>query len=322
VTSASVVVCTRNRAALLSRCITSIAAQRPPERYVEIIVVDNASTDSTPTVARRLQQEFDGVRYAYESRLGLSRARNHGIRIARGDLLLFIDDDATAQPGWLDAVHDAFARPDVAAVAGRIRLDHSTPRPRWFGPDVEQLFSGLDLGERPRLLGPREWPFGSNMSVRRAVAIDLGGFPEELGRVGDSLLSNEETAFFEQLRRRGQRIAYAPAAVVEHDLPQERLTLRYLTRRAYAQGRSDARLHERLVADGGSWFDGRPSAAFVRVTLRGWRRCAVELQRGRDRPGALARQLATRATALGFAVERSRPRGVNARAMSTAGSTG
>ncbi len=320
-TSASVIVCTRNRAALLSRCITSVAAQRQPERHVEIIVVDNASTDCTPTVARRLRQEFDDIRYAYEPALGLSRARNHGIRIARGDLLLFVDDDATAQPGWLGAMHDAFTPPEVAAVAGRIRLDHSTPRPRWFGPDVEQLFSGFDLGEHARLLGPREWPFGSNMAVRRALALDLGGFPEELGRVGDSLMSNEETAFFEQLRRQGLRIAYAPTAVVEHDLPPERLTIRYLTRRAYAQGRSDARLHERLVADGGSWFDGRASHALARVTVRGWRRCLVQLQSRGDRPGALARQLATRSAALGFAIERSRQRGVKARTTSDAGST-
>jgi glycosyltransferase involved in cell wall biosynthesis len=306
VTTASVIVCTRNRAALLTRCIASIAAQHRSGTGVEVVVVDNASADSTATVARRLQDEFDDLRYAYEPVVGLSRARNHGIRIATGEVLVFIDDDAVAQPGWLDAMLDAHRASEVAAVAGRVRLDSSAARPWWFVPEVEQLFSGLDLGDRPRLLEPREWPFGTNMSVRRSVAIDLGGFPEELGRAGGSLLSNEETAFFEHLRRRGLRIAYAPGAVVEHALPPDRLTIRYLARRAYAQGRSDARLHERLLADGGSWFDGRPSHALARVTLRGWRRCLVELRSPDERRGALAQQLATRSAALGFAVERSR----------------
>jgi GT2 family glycosyltransferase len=317
-TSASVIVCTRNRAALLSQCIASIAAQRSRAANVEIIIVDNASTDDTAAVARCLQREMHGIRYAYEPVLGLSRARNHGIRLATGELLLFIDDDATAEPGWLDAILDAYGRRDVSAVAGRIRLDSSVPRPWWFVPEVEQLFSGLDLGERPRLLAAREWPFGTNMSVRHEIAVELGGFPEELGRTGDSLLSNEETAFFAQLRRRGLRIAYAPAAVVEHALPRDRLTIRWLTRRSYAQGRSDARLHERLVEDGESWFDGRSSRALARVTVRGWRRCVVQLLDRDERRGALAQQLATRTAALGFAIERRRLGDATVRYPSTA----
>ena len=305
-TSASVIVCTHDRAALLPRCIESIAAQRRPASEVEIVIVDNASTDDTAAIARRLQQRMDGLRYAYEPTLGLSRARNHGIGIATGDVLLFIDDDATAQDGWLDSMLAAYRNEQVSGVAGRIRLDSEVPRPWWFVPEVEQLFSCLDLGDTPRLLAPREWPFGTNMSVRRDVAVQFGGFPEDLGRVGECLLSSEETAFFEQLTRRGLRIAYEPGAVVVHALPRERLTIRWLTRRAYAQGRSEARLHEYLVADGGSWFDARTSNAVARVALRGWRHCVTELIRRGNRRSVLAQQVAVRGRALGFAVERTR----------------
>jgi glycosyltransferase involved in cell wall biosynthesis len=304
--NASVIVCTHDRAPLLARCIDSIAVQRRSTNTVEIIVVDNASTDDTATIARGLERRVAGLRYAYEPRLGLSRARNLGIRMAAGELLMFIDDDATVQDGWLDAMLAAYQEQRVAGVAGRIRLDATQPRPAWFVPEVEELFSGLDLGDERRLLAPREWPFGTNMSVRRDVALELGGFPEDLGRVGSCLLSSEETAFFEQLARRGLRIAYAPGAVVVHALPRDRLTIRYLTRRAFAQGRSEARLHEHLVEDGGSWLDGRPSRAIARATLRGWRRCFTRLLR-RDRwTGVLAQELVLRSTALGFAVERSR----------------
>jgi glucosyl-dolichyl phosphate glucuronosyltransferase len=306
VTSASVIVCTHDRSSLLARCIDSIAVQRRAASEVEIIVVDNASTDDTATIARGLQHRVEGLRYAFEPTLGLSRARNHGIGIAAGQLLVFIDDDATAQQGWLDAMLAAYRDPRVCGVAGRIRLDASEPRPAWFVPEVEQLFSALDLGEQQRLLAPREWPFGTNMSVRREVAVELGGFPEDLGRVGSSLLSSEETAFFEQVARRGLHVAYEPGAVVVHALPRDRLTIRFLTRRAFAQGRSEARLHERLVADGGSWHDGRPSRAIARATLRGWRRCFVRLMRQDGWSGVLAQELALRSTALGFAIERSR----------------
>jgi glycosyltransferase involved in cell wall biosynthesis len=306
VTSASVIVCTHDRSALLARCIDSIAAQRRSTNEVEIIVVDNASTDDTSTIVHGAQQRVDGLRYTYEPTLGLSRARNHGIRIATGEVLMFIDDDATAEDGWLDAMFAAYQDPQVSGVAGRIRLDTTERRPAWFVPQVEQLFSGLDLGDEQRLLAPREWPFGTNMSVRRDVAVELGGFPEDLGRIGGSLLSSEETAFFEQLARRGLSVAYVPDAVVVHALPRERLTIRYLGRRAFAQGRSEARLHEHLVEDGGSWLDGRPSRAIVRATLRGWRRCCVQLIRRDSWSGVLAHELAIRSTALGFAVERSR----------------
>jgi len=306
VTSASVIVCTHDRAQLLPRCIESIAATRRSANDVEIVIVDNASTDRTAAVVRRLQERFAGVRSAYEPRLGLSRARNHGIRVATGEHLLFIDDDAVPDDGWIDAMLAAYANPPVAAVAGRIRLDPAAARPWWFVPEVEQLFSGLDLGETRRLLGPGEWPFGTNMSVRRDVAVELGGFPEELGRVGECLLSNEEIAFFAQLTRRGLEITYEPTAVVEHALPRDRLTLRYLTRRAYAQGRSEARLHERLLADGGSWFDDRATHAVARASIRGWRRCITDLISRDERRGVLAQQVATRSAALGFAVERSR----------------
>jgi glycosyltransferase involved in cell wall biosynthesis len=321
VTSASVIVCTHDRGRLLPRCIESVAAQRSTASDVEIVIVDNASTDGTAAVVRDLQQRFPGIRSAYEPTLGLSRARNHGIEVATGELLLFIDDDAVAGNGWIDAMLGAYDGTTVSGVAGKIELDPTMPRPWWFVPDVEPLFSGLDLGDAPRLLAPREWPFGTNMSVRRDVAVELGGFPEQLGRVGADLLSNEETAFFEQLTRRGQRIAYEPRAVVVHALPRDRLTLRYLSRRAYAQGRSEARLHELLAADGGSWFDGRPSRAVARASVRGWRSCVTQLAQREERRGVLAQQVATRSRALGFAVERSRRPAPSERSRPRAGWT-
>jgi glycosyltransferase involved in cell wall biosynthesis len=305
-TRASVIVCTHNRAALLTRCVERVAAQTRERPDVEIVVVDNASTDGTAIVARELQRRVEGLRCSYEPMLGLSRARNHAMQVADGELLLFIDDDAIVHDGWLDAMLAAYADTEVSAVAGKIQLDSVARRPWWFVPEVDHLFSAFDLGERPRLLVAGECPFGANMSVRHDAALQAGGFPEDLGRVGAGLLSYEETAFFANMMRRGMAIAYEPRAVVTHALPSERLTIRYLVRRSYAQGRSEARLHERLVAEGGSWFDGSVSHALARATLRGWRGCAVHLTQRGERRGVLAQELERRSTALGFALERVR----------------
>jgi GT2 family glycosyltransferase len=298
-----VIVCTHNRSRLLARCIDSVVRQLRPEFDVEILVVDNASTDDTAAVVQRAHEGCSAVRYVFEPVLGLSHARNRGIGEARGDILMFTDDDATVNDGWLAETLAGFEAPGTSAVGGPIRLDVEGPWPRWMGPGVTTMFSHLDLGDARRPLSSREGPFGTNMAVRRDVAETLGGFRADLGRVGAKLISDEEFEFFVRLERHGGSITYLPDAVVTHAVPAERARLGWLLRRAFAQGRSHARLHQHLAADGWSWFDGRIPSAFSRCALRGWRLLARNLARGPDRRAELVVELTRRVSALGFAFE-------------------
>lgn len=116
--SISVVIITRSRCVQLTRCLASLLRlDRPPD---ELIVVDNASRDATREMVQNYQAPFP-VRYAYVPEVGYSTARNAGVRIARGEVITFIDDDATVEPEWLTLIENAFLRdPRIGMVGGSI----------------------------------------------------------------------------------------------------------------------------------------------------------------------------------------------------------
>jgi glycosyltransferase involved in cell wall biosynthesis len=253
VVGASVVVCTRNRAGRLGDCLASLADQiATAGRTVEVVVVDNGSTDGTAGVVRGWCALDPGNRrHVSEPVAGLSRARNRGVAAARGEVVLFIDDDATAPRGWV-AAHlaayrrDADADADVVGVGGPVALRWPEGRPPWLAPRLEHWFSALDHGDRAVPFPPPHGPYGTNMSVRRAAFAAVGGFDERLGRRGRSLVSSEEADLFARVWAGGGRVVYEPAALVLHGVTRDRLTRRWVVRRGWAQGRSNAR--RRLLA--------------------------------------------------------------------------
>jgi glycosyltransferase involved in cell wall biosynthesis len=298
----SVIVCSHNRRASLQRCLEHVAVQLGAFDDVELVVVDNASTDGTAEMLRGWRGRVDQFRSAHEPSVGISRARNRALGIAAGEVLVFVDDDAIVADGWLRAMLEACEQGPAAAIAGRVELAWPGQPPRWLVPELERLFSGLDLGDEPRVLEAGEWPFAVNMSVRRDVALSLGGFDTRLGRVGRTLISNEEIDFCARLRRHGWTIGYEPRAVVTHVVPSERVSPSFVLRRAFAQGRSDARFHRKL-SEGESGFDGRTGRALARATVLGWRGCARRLHASTNRRGQLLYEAVRRAAASGFAVE-------------------
>jgi glycosyltransferase involved in cell wall biosynthesis len=247
-----VVICTRNRVGLLAECLASVARQEVASGPLEIVVVDNGSRDGTPAWLRAWASEDpDNRRALSEPRAGLSEARNRGAEICRRDVLLFIDDDATAHDGWASAHLERYADERVAALAGRVELDWPAGRPRWLTPELEYWYSALDLGPEVVSLEPPRHPYGANMSVRRRDFLDAGGFAHELGRRARSLVSSEEHELADRLRACGGRIEYAPASVVSHHVIPERLRRRWILRRGWAQGRGNARM-QRLAGSTGS----------------------------------------------------------------------
>ena len=246
---ASVVVCSRNRAEHLRTCLAHLADQVVPDgTRVEVLVVDNGSTDGTPAVLDAWRAADPEHRRATdEPRAGLSRARNRGVADARGEVVLFIDDDAVAPRGWVAAHLATYRRdPAVSAVGGPVSLRWPDGRPGWLAPRLEHWFSALDHGDRAVAFPPPHGPYGTNMSLRRAVFEAVGGFDERLGRRGRSLVSSEEADLFARVWEGGGRVAYEPAALVLHGVTRDRLSRRWVVRRGWAQGRSNAR--RRLMA--------------------------------------------------------------------------
>jgi glycosyltransferase involved in cell wall biosynthesis len=259
VISASVVVCTRSRADRLTGCLAHLSDQVPAGvgGEVEVVIVDNGSTDRTADVAAAWCTQDPGRRrLVAEPVAGLSRARNRGIAVARGDVVLFLDDDAVAPRGWVAAHLAAYERdPLVVAVGGPVVLRWPDGRPRWLAPRLDHWFSALDHGEEAGPFPPPHGPYGTNMSVRRG-ALDAaaraapggGPFDHRLGRRGRSLVSGEEGDLFERLWAAGGAIAYEPAALVLHAVTPDRLRRRWVLRRGWAQGRSNALRHAARLA--------------------------------------------------------------------------
>lgn len=234
----SVVICTLNRRRLLMDAVTSVLGDIADG--VELIVVDNGSTDGSIQAVEELERHDPRVVLVREPRLGLSHARNAGIAAASGRVVAFLDDDAVVAPGWGAAILDAFsARAGVAAVGGKSTLAWPEERrPAWLPARYEPYYSGVDYGsERTRLESPRI-PYGVNMALDRAWLKRLGGFDTGLGRKGRSLISCEEQDLFLRLRAAGGEIWYEPDAAVYHRVDAARTRRSWLVRRCFAQGRT------------------------------------------------------------------------------------
>ncbi len=237
--AATVVVCTRNRSRALEGACRAVLGLPAPFAW-ELLLVDNASTDDTLEVARALATGDPRVRVAVEPVLGLSAARNLGVRLARSALVVFLDDDAEPQPGWFEAWEAAFADPEVAAAGGPVDPEWAGALPDWVGPEFLPYLSVWDRGPEAHDLVYNELPRGANVAFRRAALERYGDFDPRLGRCGRSLRSCEEIELCLRLERGGERIRYAPGARVRHRVETDRLTPTWMLKRFAAQGFSEA----------------------------------------------------------------------------------
>jgi GT2 family glycosyltransferase len=226
--SASVIVPTRRRAPYLDVALASIAPQARAAN-AEIVVVDDGGDPVTKEVAER-----HGAAYvALTPARGLNAARNAGAAHAGGDLLVYVDDDVRARPGWLQALVDADAREpqDVGALTGPIIARFEDHRFRTCGREGPPI-TFFDLGPGD-VDAAHAW--GANMAVRRAALDRVGPFDEAIGGAGD------EQEWQERLRAGGGRIRYVAAAALEHRRAGDDARLRALMGAAYARGRASRR---------------------------------------------------------------------------------
>jgi len=241
----SAIVCTFNRAALAVSCVAGLLNQTLPESDFEILVVDNGSSDGT---RERLRAEFGnapGLRILDEPRAGLSRARNTGWHAAQGEILAFVDDDAIADPNWLESIVRGFetAIPRPGIIGGRVLPKWEIPLPRWVPAHVVIFLTILDWGPEARPMAEGDLALGCNLAVTQAAMAAVGGFDERLGRRGKKLLSWEDLELQQAVRAAGYSSRYEPAAVVHHLIPAERLTRRWMRKRVYWEGVSLGRRH-------------------------------------------------------------------------------
>jgi GT2 family glycosyltransferase len=253
----TVAICTRNRARLLEAAVASALGQRTDD--TELLIVDNASTDGTAELSARLVAGSAGVRYCCEETLGLSAARNTALTRARGTFVIFLDDDAVAEPGWLAAYRRFLSAPPsagIAVVGGGVEPEYEVPPPSWYDPQS----TTLDLGDPSRRVSARGGPWGCNIAYRREAALQAGGFACDLGRKGSFLGLHEEGEFNRRLELAGSQVWWLPEARIRHFVAAERLTLRWQLRNGCCGGRSSAAMRLRTKLRGRDrlpWMLGR-----------------------------------------------------------------
>lgn len=240
----TVVICTHNRAPILADTLAGLARVAVPPGGVELVLVDNASSDATAEVWRRHSNRFPfPVRYVYEERLGLSHARNRGIAEASGSVVAFLDDDAVPERDYVVGLLSVYERfPDAGCVGGRVILRWPDPPPAWWRPELDHHLSAIDLGDGIHHLRHPQCPVGANISFRRDLFGAGIAFDPTLGRVGKKLWGGEEAALCLEVERRGLATYYAPDSVVRHLAETSRANLSYLYRKSVLHGRSAARL--------------------------------------------------------------------------------
>lgn len=275
----SVVVCayTLDRWQDLRAAIESVLAQDPPADEVVLVV------DHNQALHERASNELHGVRVVpNQRRRGLSGGRNTGVAVSHGDVVAFLDDDATAEPGWTRRLLAPYGDPRVVGVGGLVRPWWSTRRPVWFPPEFDWVV-GCSYRGLPERAAPVRNFIGANMSFRRTELLAVGGFLDALGRVGTRpVASCDETDLCLRIAARdpGAVLLYEPAAEIRHRVPESRTHWSYFRSRCYVEGLSKALVARRSGSG--------PALASERVYLRSTitRALARSLLRA-GRPGAL-----------------------------------
>lgn len=254
-------ICTYDRYDTLQKAIASLREQSLADGDFEILVIDNSRDHVKSKAQSEDYLRIPNLRWIVEKTPGLSNARNVATRLAQAPIIAFMDDDAAAAPRWLEALLAVFGEFGKTAqvVAGRVDPLWAAARPDWLSDNLLGYVSVVNWGGATRFAGEQEWAAGTNIAFRVEALTSVDGFPVHLGRKhgGQALLSNDESDVIEKMAAKGARLIYAPDAIVQHLVPEERLTQSWFRRRAAWQAVSDYLMNtERAFANAPSGWRG------------------------------------------------------------------
>jgi len=173
--------------------------------------------------------------------LGASAARNIGIRVAQGDVLAFLDDDAVADQNWVENLVDSYKELQAMAVGGKILPLWLPAKPAYFPEELYWLVGATHKGFAEDAVVEVRNVFASNMSFRKEVFEQVGFFNESLGfsNQGKSYVQGSEAEFALRMTSKlGKRVIYNPRAVVYHITPVSKARIGLLLKRSFYQGYS------------------------------------------------------------------------------------
>ena len=232
----SVVICTYSmeRYDVFSECVDSVLAQSYEPLEVVIVV------DGNPEVFDRVESDFghhdNMVLHDNNENQGVSYSRTKGAELASGDVVAFIDDDGVAEPEWIETFVETYESTDAVAVGGYVAPDWVVEKPDFFPEEFYWLVGCTEIGFAEDGEVVRNG-YGSNVSYRREVFLDVGGYDVNTGRKGDQhIQAHEAPVGIRICEEYGQGVMYVKDAVVYHRLFDYRGEFRWLAFRSFWQG--------------------------------------------------------------------------------------
>jgi glycosyltransferase involved in cell wall biosynthesis len=301
-TTASVLIATFNRAALLDECLQHLARQSFASGD-EVLIADNGSTDRTADVVARHAATFPVplIRLSVPTP-GKSHAVAAALRAASAEIVAFTDDDVEVGPEWLPALKQAFAEPTIGLAGGPVAPRWERPAPSWLQLTQRSRLGAplglLDYGDVDAPLGSRTL-LGANMAVRRSVLDQVGGYAVHLGKLRGTLLSGEDHELCQRIQAAGFGARFVAAARVRHWVPADRMRIGYFLDWFYWSGIT----HAAMDADPGGDSPVLSMPYLVRQFAAGVVGAAAYAATGRL-PAAIDRLLDS-AFAVGYAVRRA-----------------
>jgi len=265
----SVAICTCNRSGLLDKTLTEMRKlEIPPGLEWELLIVNNNCTDNTDEVIARHAGALP-IRRLFEPKPGLSNGRNCAVAAARGELLVWTDDDVLVDPRWLAEYAQGMELwPSASFFGGLILPWFEQPTPSWLR-HVHGGFASRDLGPEPIECTKQLCPYGANYAVRIGPQRRYPYDPA-LGRRGDRLLSSEETEVLRAMLSDGLSGRWLPEAKVSHFIPRSRQTLTYLWRYRAGFGTTLAIMERNLPITSRLWRKGSAAKHLLINELRAY----------------------------------------------------
>ena len=231
----SVVICTYNRAELLTKGLQTLCEQTLAISEYEVIVVDNNSQDNTRAVTEDFCRRYPNIRYFFETQQGLSHARNRGWREAKASYIAYIDDECKMPPQWLAIAKQIIERLAPGVFGGPYYGYHTSKPPDWW----KESYEAFEPCVTARALSEKEYLRGGNLFIQRRLLDLMGGFDVALGMSGNKLGYGEESHLQKRLRAiLPDKLIYCdPQLYVYHLVRLEKMSWRHILSSQFSSGR-------------------------------------------------------------------------------------
>lgn len=267
----SVLISTRNGSRTIGTTLQGLCNQTLARQHWEVIVIDNGSTDKTLSILQEYAPKLPLVILTQQVP-GKNRSLNFGLEVAKGDLIVFTDDDVEIGREWLKTYHQlATSEQSYDIFGGPIYGVWPFELQPWIAAHVPlgavYAITTSSVPDGPANIG-HFW--GPNIAVRSSSLRAFGKLPENVGPAGLNYAMGSESAFLYPMAERGHKAFFCNSCSVGHIIRSEQMSPTWILGRAERFGRGQARLSFREDTNPVLWFN-RPRWAIIAMLKAGFR---------------------------------------------------